>query len=181
MNIELIQKSILKQEIQLDFIEKILHYRLSIILFVIAIFSLLIYNESALNLEIDFENTTFKIATTFLLLSMISFLYQKSNLKLKSIIVKDTKEKVFERIFEIAKNKNWEIDFQSNNSIILKTKRPFSPARYFISKSYGEKIFIFFKPTEILLRSIHNFDKSYSFVVSSGENIENENYIKRII
>jgi hypothetical protein len=181
MNIELIQKSILKEEIQLDFIEKILYYKLSIILFVIAMFSLLIYNESTLNFEIDFENTTFKIGTTLLVLSLISFLYQKSNLKLKSIIVKDAKEKIFERIFEIAKNNDWKIDCQSHNTIIFKTKRPFSPSRYFISKSYGEKIFVFFKPSEILLRSIYDFDLSYSFVVSSGENIENENYIRKII
>ncbi|AOW10532.1 hypothetical protein [Flavobacterium gilvum] len=181
MNLELIQKSIQRQEIQLDFIEKILHYRLSIILFVIAMFSLLICNESALNFEIDFGNTTFKIGTTLLLLSMISFLYQKSNLKLKSVTVKDTKEKVFEKIFEIAENNDWKIESQSDNSIIFKTKRPFSPSRYFISKSYGEKIFIFFKPTEILLRSIYDFDISYSFVVSRGENTNNENYIRKII
>jgi bifunctional DNase/RNase len=181
MNNELIQKSILKQEIQLYSIEKMLHYKLSIILFVIAMFSLLIYNENRLKFEIDFENSSFKIGVILLLLSLISFLYQKSNLKLKAIIVKDSKDKVFERIIVIAKNNNWEIDCQTDNSIILKTKRPFSPSRYFISKSYGEKIFVFFKPTEILLRSIHDFDRSYSFVVSSGENIENENYIRRLI
>lgn len=176
-----IQKSIRKHKIQLGFIEMILHYKLSIILFVIAMFSLLIFNESTVNFEIDFENTSCKICLTLLPLSMISFLYQKSNLKLKSIKVKDTKEKIFEKIFDIAKNSNWEITSQSDNFIILTTKRPFSSSRYFISKSCGEKVFIFFKPTEILFRSIHDFDRCYNFVVSSGENIENENYIRRII
>jgi hypothetical protein len=159
----------------------ILHYRLSIILFIIAMLSLLIFNENKANFEIPSKNTSFKIGTILLLLSMISFLFQKSNLKLKSIIVKDTKEKVFEKIFDIAKMNDWEIDCQSDNFIILKTKQPFSKSQYFISKSYGEKIFVFFKPTEILFRSIHDFDRSYSFVVSSGENIENENYIRRRI
>jgi len=101
----------------------ILRYRLSIILFIIAMFSLLIFNESTVNFEIDFENTNYKIDLTLLPLSMISFLFQQSNLKLKSTKVKDTKEKVFEKIFEIAKNSNWEITSQSDNFIILTTKR----------------------------------------------------------
>jgi hypothetical protein len=47
----------------------------------------------------------------------------------------------------------------------------------FISKSGGEKIYVFLKLNKILLRSIFDLKKAHGFVVSSGENNENEQNI----
>jgi hypothetical protein len=44
----------------------------------------------------------------------------------------------------------------------------------FISESGGENIYVFYKSNRILVRSIFDFNKSNGFVLSKGENTQNE-------
>jgi multidrug transporter EmrE-like cation transporter len=181
MKNELIQQSIYKEKIQLTFSEKLIHYRLSIIIFIISIICLANVYESILSLNIDYGNIYIRIGFALIILSLISLVSQKLSLNLKKVEINETSKSLSEKILMVAKMRNWKIEHLNDNAIILTTSRPFSSGRYFVSKSFGEKVFVFFKPKEILLKSNHDLSKSLSFVVSSGENKENEKQILNII
>ena len=181
MESEIIRNSIEKEEIQLNILEKLIHYRLSILTFIIATFCCLSSYNNLMNFKSNLLEANFKIGLFLLVICLISFAFQKKKLKLKLWKLSDNKINVFENVIEIAKMKNWEIEFKNEKALILKTYRPFSSSRYFISKSFGEKIFIFKKHNNILFKSIYDLNRSSSFVVSNGENNENEMYIMNII
>ena len=65
----------------------------------------------------------------------------------------------------------------TKDALILKTNRSFPVTRVFISESGGENVYVFYKPNKILFRSVFDYKKSNGFVVSKGENNENETFI----
>ena len=174
MQNNLIQESIKKGKIQLNLLETLLHCRVSVILLIVAIFSftnglktISFTNLNSVNIILGFA---------FIILSLISFLYQQNRLKLICIKTNQDNSVVIENITELARQKNWNLELE-NNALIIKTTR-LATSKIFISQSGGEKVYVFFKPDKtLLLRSIFDFKKSYGFVVSSGENNENEKYI----
>jgi hypothetical protein len=105
---------------------------------------------------------------------LISFFYQRNRLKLISVETNEDGNILIERIIELAKQKNWSIQSASHNYLILNTKRSFPVSRLFISESGGENIYVFYKSNRILVRSIFDFNKSNGFVLSKGENTQNE-------
>lgn len=179
MTSELIHKSIQNEKIQLSLSETFLHYRLSITLLIITIFSLTngFQNIPSLNSDLIY----IKFGFLFFLLSATSFFYQQNRLKLKSLKTNLNTSTNFEKIIDLAKRKNWNIELKTKNALVIKTIRHHYHGRYFISKSKGEKIYVFFKPNKVLLRSTFDYGKGHSFVISSGENNENEkNILKEI-
>jgi hypothetical protein len=180
MTNELIQKSIQKEKIQMSLSETFLHYRLSITLLIITIFSLTNGFQNVPSLKFDLSYN--KIGFIFFLLSVTSFYYQQNRLKLISLKTNQNSTINYEKIIELAKRKNWNIELNTKDALVIKTPRSsYGNGKYFINKSKGEKIYVFFKPNKVLLRSIFDYGKGYDFVISSGENNENEKNILREI
>ena len=179
MTNELIQRSIQNEKIQMSLSETLLHYRLSIVLLIITIFSVTdgFQNISSLKFDLSYN----KVGFIFFLLSVTSFFYQQNRLKLISLETNQNTAINIEKIIKLAKQKNWNIELNTKDALVIKTNRPFPYGRYFISKSWGEKIYVFFKPNKVLVRSIFDSGRGYDFVISSGENNENEKNILREI
>ncbi|MBS7787659.1 hypothetical protein KIH23_10150 [Flavobacterium sp. CYK-55] len=179
MNNYQILKSISNEKIHLSLFQSIEHYRVSILLFIV--FAISFTNGLKTFTFSELESTNVIICIIFAFLSLISFLYQKSRLKLISIRTEQNDLTVFEKITELAKQKDWKIELVEKNAMVINTNRPFSSGKVFISKSGGEKIFVFLKLNKILYRSIFDLKKGNVFVISSGENNENEKRILEII
>lgn len=173
---------IIKDKIELDFDDQLKYYRVSIILLIIAtlcffngLFNIEHYSISQLN------TTSNKIGVFLILLGMLSFLVKKKDLKLKRIdryIDTDTFTESLERLIE---KERWEVDLKTKNSFVLKTDRYGGGGRFFISKSYGEIIYITINGNSLYLKSIFDFDKNIEITVSSGENNLNEKLITNLI
>ena len=173
----LINESIEKERIHLNFQQTLVHYRFSILLLVVSIFSITNGLQNISTLDFDLNNIQTKISFFFIIVSLISFFYQRNQLKLISVETYEDGNYLFERIIELAKQKKWSIQSISHNYLILNTKRSFPVSRLFISESGGENIYVFYKPNRILIRSVFDFNKSRGFVVSKGENSQNESAI----
>ena len=174
MTDELLLKSIETEKIQLNLIETLAYYRLSVVLLIIPIFSFTNGLTDFSFHNLDFFNIS--IGILFLALSCISFIYQRTRLKLIIVETNQKNSVLIERIIETAQKHNWEFE-SGKNILLIKTTRSSSSVRYFMSKSGGETIYVFFKPKKILLRSLFDPKKSSGFVISSGENNSNEKSI----
>jgi hypothetical protein len=174
METYLINESIEKERIQLNFLQSLVHYRFSIILLLVSIFSITNGLQNVSTIDFDLNNFQTKISFFFVIVCLISFFYQRNRLKLISVETNEDVNFLIERIIELAKQKNWSIQSASHNYLILNTKRSFPVSRLFISESGGENIYVFYKSNRILVRSIFDFNKSNGFVLSKGENTQNE-------
>ncbi|NRT13621.1 hypothetical protein [Flavobacterium sp. 14A] len=177
MESNLIKESIEKERIQLKFYEYLIHYRLSILLFLVAIFSFTNGLQNISTIILKLNNIQTKIGFFFTILSVISFVYQRSRLKLLSVETNEDGLLLIEKVNELAKQKNWSVESQTKDALIIKTNRSYPTSRLFISESGGENVYVFYKPNKILIRSVFDFEKSNGFVVSKGENNENEKFI----
>jgi hypothetical protein len=174
MTNEYIIESIKKQKIKLSLLQTLQYLRVSILFFIIALFS---FTNGLTNFSFSkLESFNISFGFTFIILSFTSFLYHQSRLKLTSIETNENSSSIIEKITALVREKNWEVESEKN-ALFIKTNRPFSANKIFLSKSGGEKIYVFLKPNRILLRSIFDLKKCQGFVVSSGENNENEKII----
>lgn len=174
-----IKSSIQKEKIQLNFWQTLAHNRLSIILMILAFFS---FTNGFQNIPTFKSDIIYnKFGFIFFMLSAISFFYQQSRLRLISLETDESPPNIIKKIIELSNHKAWDIEMCTEDALIIKTNRPLSLGRYFISKSHGEKIFVFLKPNKVLIRSIFDYERSYNFIISCGENNENEKNILREI
>jgi len=173
MDADLINKSIEKGELQLEFWEKITHFSIVLCSFSFAVFVPLM----ALFYQI-YEPTGIKnygvlwFSPVFAIVGLIFYFIQKKRLKLTSIKANIGREE-FDKIIEKISNKyGWQISKNTSKVIIAKT--PFSGG------SWGEQVTIIFDGNNLLLNSICDPDKRTS-VVSFGRNNQNVRLIvKRI-
>ena len=170
MKDQLIQNSIRKSELQLSVSQKLIHYRVSIFALIV---SIACFSDFFQRLDFDFDRVFMKFGIVFLFLSLVSFFKQKSELKLRRLKIKTFESGSFENILQITKTNNWIVETATKKIIVISVKRPYSSGRYFITQTMGEKIYIFFNHSEVYYKSIYDLS-SFGFVVSSGENKENE-------
>jgi hypothetical protein len=173
MEENLILDSIKKEELQLEFFEKLIYFKVPLV----CVFSSLIsFTQGFQNLsDFKFIEVTSKFGLVFLILGIISFIIKLNRLKL--ISVDFLVQNATESILKLAGERNWEIELKNEKAIILKTVPIKNYDNYLVyNRNSGEKIYVFFNGKKILLRSIDNLD-SFAFKIQNGENSANENAI----
>jgi hypothetical protein len=165
--------SIRKEKLQLDYFEKFIYFKVSLLCFFISIISFIQGFQSFSNFKSN-EVTT-KVGLIFLVLSMVSFVVKL--LRLKLIRVEFTIPNATESILNLAKERNWEIELKKEKLIIL-NRIPIKGYDDYITynRNEGEKIYVFFNGKQVLLRSIDNID-NFAFKIQNGENSANEKAI----
>ena len=145
MDADLINKSIEKGELQLEFWEKITHFSIVLCSFSFAVFVPLM----ALFYQI-YEPTGIKnhgvlwFSPVFAIVGLIFYFIQKKRLKLTSIKANIGREE-FDKIIEKISNKyGWQISKNTSKVIIAKT--PFSGG------SWGEQVTIIFDGNNLLYK-----------------------------
>jgi hypothetical protein len=165
MDNDLIEKSIEKEELQLEFWNKITHFEIVLWLFAFAVFVPLM----VLFYQI-YDPTSTKtygvlwFSPIFTAVGLIFYFIQKSRLKLTSIQTNLTRDEINHIIKKTCKNLGWQEVI--NTSKVFSAKTPFS------GESWGEEITIIFDEKNILINSICDTNKKSS-VVSYGRNRQN--------
>ncbi|GAA0752877.1 hypothetical protein GCM10009433_04400 [Psychroflexus lacisalsi] len=169
---------IIEKKIKLDLNEKLSYFRISIFLTVVSI--ICIYNGTKGFRIYSYENvfhTLNKIGIFIFLLSIIFFIINRKNLKLKHHKL-TVEQEVFKRdLQKMVELNDWNIKFISENFMLIETDRNYLNHKYFISESYGELIYIVLENRSLYLKSIFDFNKNKVFTVSTGENRMNEKLI----
>ena len=98
METYLINESIEKERIQLDFHQSLVHYRFSIILLLVSIFSITNGLQNVSTIDFDLNNFQTKISFFFVIVCLISFFYQRNRLKLISVETNEDGNFLIERI-----------------------------------------------------------------------------------
>jgi hypothetical protein len=169
MQENLIRDSIRKEELQLEFFEKLRYFRVPFLCFFV---SLIFFSQGFPN----FSSFKFSfLGFVFVILGIISFTSKLFRLKL--ISVENSASNVEENIIKLAVERNWETELKNEKVIILKTVPIKGYVDYIVyNRNEGEKIYIFFNGNKTLLRSIDNLD-NFAFKIQNGENSANENAV----
>lgn|GEM_PF-1802602 len=170
---------IVRNKIELSFREKLKYYRVSIGFCTIAIFCL--FTNFSFNLSPNyFTYTSSKIGLIILGIALIIYIKLNQKLKFKKKKLNLDKTLFLKKLNALTKKHSWEIHSQNEYSIILKTNSNGANGRFFLSKSYGEIIYIFFDQQILYYRSIFDFDKNLQITIPTGENIFNEKLISTL-
>lgn len=172
---KLIHETLHKEIIQLTFYETIKYYRVSILMFIAALFCLTDGFQDIYLANIDIKDLLFRFAIVFLTLSLIGFLSKKNSLKLKKLKFKTTDPSSI--LLKLAVEKNWEVLLNEKNGVILKTQRILYKNNAILNRSEGELIYVVVKSGSVFFRSIYDLSYNLGFVIPNGENRENENYV----
>lgn len=168
MNDEVVEKCIEKNELQLNFWNKIGHY--GIVFFVLFIpISLSCFKISDILNKTEKPNREGEIYFFIvpIILSTLFYLLQKKRLRFKIVETKLTIGEIYKVIDQTAIELGWKINCRKNTYLTAIT----TPKR--ISGSWGEQITVIFAENKILVNSICDLDKSTS-LVSIGRNKKNE-------
>jgi hypothetical protein len=169
MEENLIRDSIRKEELQLEFFEKLKYFRVPLLCFFVSLISFYQGFQNFSSFKFSF------VGFVFVILGIISFTTKLFRLKL--ISVENSASNVEENIMKLALERNWETELKNEKVIILKTVPIKGYDDYIVyNRNEGEKIYIFFKGEKILLRSIDNLD-NFAFKIQNGENLANENAV----
>ncbi|MDI9256870.1 hypothetical protein [Flavobacterium sedimenticola] len=170
MEENLIRDSIRKEELQLEFFEKVKYFKVPLLCVFVSLVSFTQGFQNFSNFSLS-EITT-KIGFVFVILGIISFVIKLYRLKL--ISVEFSVPNVAESVMKLAVERNWETELRNEKVIILKTVPIKGYDDYIVyNRNEGEKIYVFFNGKKILLRSIDNLD-NFAFKIQNGENSANE-------
>ncbi len=173
MEENLIQDSIRKEELQLEFIEKFKYFKVP---FLCVFVSLISFTQGFQNISsIRITEMTTKLGFLFIILGSISYVNKLVRLKLVS--VEFSVPNVTESIMKLASERDWKTELKNEKIIILKTVPIRNYNNYIVyNRNEGEKIYIFFNGKKVLLRSIDNLENN-AFKIQNGENSANENAV----
>ena len=177
MNDKIIKKCIEKNELQLNFWDKISHYWIVIFVLIIPISTVAFKIKDILNkTEKPSKEGEIYLFIIPILLSILFYLLQKKRLSFKNVETKLNISEIYRIVDKTAIELDWTIN-QRKNSYLTANTNPI-----FTSGSWGEQITVIFTENKILVNSICDLNKKTS-LVSMGRNKKNEqtfiNNIKR--
>lgn len=162
------KKSIKKQELQLNFWEKLTHY--AIVPFLLSIPFFFIFNQLRhywKNEMYVLDSDVFLFIVLPILLSILYYFIQKQKLKLIVIDTALTTNEVATIFNEVASEQGWQISQHTSNIFVAHTPQSFR------SGSWGEQVTLLVFKNQIFLNSICDPEKKPS-VVSNGKNKKNQ-------
>lgn len=163
-------KSIQTQKLQLNQIEKIMYYKVSILCLFISVISFTNGFQQFTNF--NFDEVLTKIGILFLIIGSISFMFKLNRLKIINVDNPNLDYK--NKILSLAEKLNWEIERNDEQIIIFKTIPTRNYDNYInYNKHEGERIYIFLDHNRVLFKSIDNLD-NLGFKIHKGDNLENE-------
>jgi hypothetical protein len=172
-----IEESIRREELHLEFFEKIKYFRVPVICLLIAIVCLT--NGFSNFRAIYLVTVPQKVGIIFLIFSIGSFILKLRRLKLISVNVVITEPQ--EKILSFANKRKMVITQVHQHAIILKTMPPpTSSDRFLYDQTPGEIIYIFFTANKILFRSIDNLENTL-LNIQNGGNQANEKALKILL
>ena len=172
-----IKKCIKKNELQLNFWDKIGHFWVVIFVLIIPVTTVVFKIKDILNkTEKPSKDGEIYLFIIPILLSIIFYLLQKKRLQFKIVETELNIKEVYKVVDETAIELEWAINKRKNSYIIASTNPKFT------SGSWGEQITVIYTENKILVNSICDLNKKTS-LVSMGRNKKNEqtliNNIKR--
>lgn len=173
MGEDLLEKSKVTGELQLDFGDKLTHFSIVIFSFAFAFFVPLMVLLYQLFDPAGIKNYgVLWFSPIFAAVGLIFYFIQKKRLKLTSIKTNISKGDFDKIIEKISGKYRWQL--LTNNSKVVIAKTPFS------GSSWGEQITIIFNGNSLLVNSICDPDKRTS-VASYGKNAQNVQLIIKAI
>ena len=168
MDSKILKKCIDKNELQLNFLDKISHY--SPVTFILVFPVCILYfkvKDFIIETERPIREGEIFLFIIPIIIFLLLFKLQKKRLRFKIVETNLNIEKIHKVIDETANELAWNID-QRNNSFLTAHTNP-----KFTSGSWGEQITVIFKENKILVNSICDLNKRSS-LVSMGRNKKNE-------
>ena len=173
MEENLIQDSIRKEELQLEFFEKFKYFKVPFLCVFVSVIS---FTQGFQNFSnFSYTEMSTKLGFVFIILGSIS--YVNKLVRLKLVAVEFSVPNVTESIMKLASERNWETEQKNEKVIILKTMPIKNYDNYIVyNRNEGEKIYVFFNGKKVLLKSIDNLENS-AIKIQNGENSANENAV----
>jgi hypothetical protein len=175
MNEQIIKKCIKKNELQLNFWDKIAHYWIVIFALIIPVSKIFFKISDVINkTEKPSREGEIYLFIIPVLLSILFYALQKKRLRFKVVETKLNISQIYKVVDETAQKLDWIINKRENTYLTASTNPKY------ISGSWGEQITIIFTENKVLINSICDLNKRTS-LVSMGRNKNNEQtFIKNI-